>query len=71
MRTAPEGDADLLQKRAIEPASESPGFSSRMFVIPKKIGGYRPVFNLRALNHYVQTSHFKMESLQHVSGSFK
>lgn len=66
MRTAPEGDSRPTTKRAIEPASESPSFSSRMFVIPKKNGGYRPVFNPRALNHYVQAPRFKMESLQHV-----
>lgn len=53
-------------KRAIEPAPQTPGFSSRMFVIPKRSGGHRPVFNLRALNQFVVTSHFKMETLQQV-----
>jgi hypothetical protein len=60
--------ADLLFKRAIEPvpASVSPGFYTRMFVIPKKNGGYRPVFNLKALNAYVHCPHFQMESIQQV-----
>jgi hypothetical protein len=37
-----------------------------MFVIPKKNGGYRPVFNLKDLNAYVHCPHFKMESIQQV-----
>jgi hypothetical protein len=37
-----------------------------MFVIPKRNGGFRPVFNLRTLNQFVLSPHFKMESLQQV-----
>jgi hypothetical protein len=37
-----------------------------MFVIPKRNGGFRPVFNLRHLNQYVQCPHFKLESIQQV-----
>ncbi|KAG1540261.1 hypothetical protein G6F49_012172 [Rhizopus delemar] len=61
---------DLLTKQAIEPVPQhqlSPGFISPMFTIPKKTGGCRPVFNLRALNQYIDCPHFKMETIQQVS----
>jgi hypothetical protein len=57
----------LLAKRAIEPAARSLGFMSSMFVIPKWNGGYRPVFNLKALNQHVIAPHFKMETIQQVT----
>jgi hypothetical protein len=55
----------LLTKGAIECAS-GPGFTSPLFVIPKKIGDLRPVLNLRALNQFLPVKHFKMETIQHV-----
>lgn len=69
---------DLLQKAAIEIVQPSAtcstnyttstlGFYSSMFVIPKKNGGIRPVFNLKRLNQYVSAPHFKMETLKEVS----
>lgn len=62
--------SELLTKQAIELVDNSQdclSFISPMFVIPKKTGGHRPVFNLRALNSYVDCPHFKMETLQQVS----
>ena len=41
--------------------SASDGFFSSIFVVPKKDGGWRPVINLKALNHSIP--HFKMESI--------
>ncbi|GAN05150.1 hypothetical protein MAM1_0083c04619 [Mucor ambiguus] len=39
-----------------------------MFVIPKKNGGVRPVFNLKKLNQYLDAPHyFKMETIREVS----
>ncbi|KAG2171881.1 hypothetical protein INT44_006110, partial [Umbelopsis vinacea] len=60
--------ADLLHKRAIElvQGSALPGFYIWMFVTPKKNGGFRPVFNLRSINQFLQCPHFKMESIQQV-----
>lgn len=55
----------LLTKGAIECAS-GPGFTSPLFVIPKKTGDLRPVLNLRALNQFLPVQHFKMETIQHV-----
>ena len=42
------------------------GFILNLILVPKKGGGHRPVVNLKALNEYVQTEHFKMEGLHTV-----
>ena len=34
-----------------------------MFIVPKKDWGQRPVINLKSLNKYVKSEHFKMEGL--------
>ncbi|KAG2213697.1 hypothetical protein INT45_002551 [Circinella minor] len=51
---------------AIEPVTIGSGFSSTMFIIPKRNGGFRPVFNLKTLNQYLHAPKFKMETLQQV-----
>jgi len=54
----------LFQKKAItvvSPCREQ--FISRLFLVRKKDGSYRPVINLKPLNAFVQKSHFKMEGL--------
>ncbi|KAG1531065.1 hypothetical protein G6F51_013639 [Rhizopus arrhizus] len=64
----------LLSKGAIEsvnPQDPSPGFYSSMFVIPKRNGGHRPVFNLKNLNQYLTAPHFKMETIQDVTRMLK
>ena len=54
----------LLQKQAIQHLPIAPiGFYSNMFMVPKKGGGQRPVINLKRLNHFVKSEHFKMEGL--------
>ncbi|CAB4031124.1 Hypothetical predicted protein, partial [Paramuricea clavata] len=45
------------------PAMMVTGFLSTLFVVPKKGGGHRPIFNLKQLNHFVQYEHFKMEGI--------
>ena len=56
---------ELVQKNAIREADVStPGFYSQAFAVPKKGGGWRPVINLKRLNNFVLTPHFKMESIQ-------
>ena len=57
---------ELIQKQAIHLVSEhdyNTGFVSSLFVIPKKEGGQRPVFNLRLLNQFIKYEHFKMEGI--------
>ena len=56
----------LQDKGAIHKApmlDKEPGFVSSLFMVPKKGGGQRPVINLKALNNFVEYSHFKMEGI--------
>jgi len=55
---------ELIRKGAVrEVDSPRGGFYSTMFLVPKKDGKQRPVINLKALNRFVQSHHFKMEGL--------
>lgn len=59
--------AALLEKGAIEEVSPSPGFYSRVFVVPKKDGGWRPVINLKLLNkQYLDPPSFRMDTAKDV-----
>jgi hypothetical protein len=62
----------LLQKAAIEQVptfSLGPGFYSRLFLVPKKKGGMRPVIDLSILNTYLVVPHFKMETNRSIRAS--
>ena len=63
-----EGEVQaLLDKGAIELAPlPSPGFYSRLFVVMKASGAWRPVIDLSTLNLRIQQTSFKMETLQSV-----
>ena len=63
-----EGEVQaLLTKGAIEMAPlPSPGFYSRLFVVMKASGAWRPVIDLSTLNLRIQQISFKMETLQSV-----
>ena len=53
----------MLEKAAIEEVqSPATGFYSRLFVVPKVTGGWRPVIDLSTLNSMVLTTKFKMET---------
>ena len=57
----------LLNKGAIELVPlPSSGFYSRLFVVMKASGAWRPVIDLSTLNLRVQQTSFKMETLQSV-----
>ena len=52
----------LVMKGAVTLVQVTPGFYSRIFTVPKKTGGYRPVLDLSALNNYIRPIHFQMET---------
>ena len=57
----------MLAKGALEIAREpGPGFYSRLFLVEKATGGWRPVIDLSHLNDFVQLTPFKMEAVASV-----
>ena len=57
----------LVVKGAVELAPlPSPGFYSRLFVVWKTSGSWRPVIDLSHLNRFVDVSPFQMETIQSV-----
>ena len=57
----------LITKGAVELAPlPSLGFYSRLFVVWKTSGSWRPVIDLSTLNRFVDVSHFQMETIQSV-----
>ena len=64
--------ADIKEKQAIEEVlSPDPGFYSRMFVVPKASGGFRPVIDLSPLNKFIKTTKFKMETPRSVLAAIR
>jgi len=59
---------NLLDKGAVERVldTSSPGFYSRLFVVPKPGGRWRPIIDLKALNRFLKIPKFHMESLQSI-----
>ena len=62
---------NLIAKGAVEPAPPSPGFYSRLFVVQKASGAWRPVIDLSSLNRFIQKTKFKMETVQSVLASIR
>jgi hypothetical protein len=62
-----------LQKQAIEVVTntDSPGFYSHLFVVPKQGGKWRPVIDLSVLNTFIEAPHFRMETARSVRQSVK
>ena len=57
----------LIAKSAVELAPlPSPGFYSRLFVVWKTSGSWRPVIDLSTLNLLVDVSLFQIETIQSV-----
>lgn len=59
----------MLQKQAIERVTDRhnpSGFFSRLFLVRKKKGGWRPIIDLSHLNRSIVSPHFKMETLDKV-----
>ena len=57
----------IFAKGALEIARDpGPGFYSRLFLVEKATGGWRPVIDLSHLNDFVQLTPFKMETVASV-----
>ena len=57
----------MLAKGALEIAWDpGPGFYSRLFLVEKATGGWRPVIDLSHLNDFVQLTPFKMKTVASV-----
>ena len=57
----------MLAKGALEIARDpGPGFYSRLFLVEKASGSWRPVIDLSHLNDFVQLTSFKMETVASV-----
>ena len=64
----------LLQKHAkeeVKTCHPRRGFLSRIFLVKKRSGGWRPVIDLSRLNKFVLCPHFKMETLDTVRMSLQ
>ena len=63
----------LLAKGAIERVRDhsSPGFYSRLFLVAKRDGGWRPVIDLSHLNTYLEVPHFHMETPESITKALR
>ena len=61
----------LIAKGAVELAPSSPSFYSRLFVVQKASGSWKPVIDLSSLNGFVRLTPFRMESNQSVPQSIR
>ena len=58
---------ELLKKKVIvQTIAEKGDFFSSVFLRARKDDTYRMILNLKKLNKYIDSKHFKMESLQNV-----
>ena len=64
---------NLLSKGAIEVPEDqaSPAFFSRLFLVPKPDGTWRPVIDISHLNSFIKIPRFKMDTSQKVLASLK
>ena len=60
------GGSLLVVRQGSNRAGSSPGFYSRLFMVMKASGAWRPIIDLSLLNLRVQKTSFKMETLQSV-----
>ena len=61
---------DLLAKQAIVPLPpDSWAFFNRVFLIPKKTGGFRLILDVSKLNDYLVVKSFSMDTVQVIRGA--
>ena len=71
-RELEEEVTSLLQKGAVEEIQpETPGFYSRIFLVPKKNGKLRLIIDLSTLNKYVFAQSFRMETQRKVRNAIR
>ena len=70
-RALEEEILSLEQKGALEIAPPTPGYYSRVFVVTKATGGWRPIIDLSHLNKFVAGTKFRMETVQSVLSSVR
>ena len=57
----------MISKGALERVTDpDPGFYSRLFLVEKASGGWRPVIDLSPLSEFVRQTPFKMETASSV-----
>jgi hypothetical protein len=62
----------LLEKGAVcQVPQTKDAFYSRLFLVPKKGGGMRPVIDLSSLNQFIDNTHFQMEHLSAIKSLLK
>ena len=61
-----EKSKNLEKKVIVQTTAKKGDFFSSIFLRVKKFGSYRMILNLKKLNKYIDSKHFKMESLQNV-----
>ena len=62
----------MLQKGTLEVVDQpGPGFYSRLFLVQKVTGDWRPIIDLSVLNMYVTMTLFKVETVVSVLGSIR
>ncbi|KAL8609039.1 hypothetical protein ACOMHN_065265 [Nucella lapillus] len=62
----------MLQKGAIQELHDpGPGFYSRLFVVPKPNGSWRPIMDLSPLNKFIRDIKFRMESTSSIRESIR
>lgn len=62
----------LLGKGAIRTCQDTPDqFMSKIFLIPKSDGSHRLILNLKNLNEFISTEHFKLEDIRRVRDLIK
>lgn len=59
----------LLEKGAIEECAQCKDqFISSYFLVPKPDQSFRFIFNLKELNKYIKSTHFKLEDMKTALG---
>ena len=62
----------MLQRNAISEISpDTSGFYSNAFMVRKAAGGWRPVIDLKQLNHHINAPHFRMHTISSVLSTVK